>query len=76
MDLLPSKVSDILTRPLSFPDRDKQELFSQNTEDLRERLGQSGTIVYLPNCDRLTFSKARTLCEHAIRECHGSIAGS
>ena len=68
MDLLPSKVSDILTRPLSFPDRDKQKLFSQNTQDLRERLGQSGTIVYLPNCDRLTFAKARTLCEHAIRE--------
>ena len=68
MDLLPSEVSDILTKPLSFPDRDEQTLLSQNADDLRYRLGKSGTIVYLPACDRLTFAKARTLCEHAIKE--------
>ena len=68
MDLLPSGVSDILTKRLSFPGRDAQTLLSQNSADLRGRLGKSGTIVYLPGCDRLTFAKARTLCEHSIKE--------
>jgi hypothetical protein len=68
MDLLPSEVSDILTKPQSFPDRDEQTLLAQNTNDLLARLGKSGTIVYLPRCDRLTYAKARTLCEHAIKE--------
>lgn len=68
MDQLPSKVSDILTRLLSFPDRDEQVLFANNPQDLTGRLGKSGTIVYLPSCDRLTFAKARTLCEHAVKE--------
>ena len=68
MDLLPSGVSDILTKPVSFPDRDEQTLLLQNADDLRDQLGKSGTIIYLPGCDRLTFAKARTLCEHAIKE--------
>ena len=68
IDMLPSEVSDILTKPLSFPDRDEQTLLLQDADDLRDRLGKSGTIVYLPVCDRLTFAKARTLCEHAIKE--------
>lgn len=68
MDLLPSKISGILTKPLSFPRRDAQLLLSQNATGLREQLGKSGTIVHLPGCDRLTYAKARTLCEHSIKE--------
>jgi len=68
MDQLPSELSEMLIRPLQFPDRDEQALLADGIEELRERLGQSGTIVYLPSCDRLTFAKARTLCEHAIKE--------
>ncbi len=68
MDQLPSEVSDTLTKPLSFPNRDEQTLLSQNADGLWDRLGKSGTIVYLPGCDRLTYAKARTLCEHAIKE--------
>ena len=68
MDLLPRDVSDILTKPLSFPDRNEQTLFSTNVADLHDRLGMSGTIVYLPGCDRLSSARARTLCEHAIKE--------
>src|SRR5207245_2638115 len=33
-----------------------------------ERLGKSGTIVYLPSCDRLTSAMSRTLCTQAINE--------
>ena len=68
MDRLPGEISDVLTKPLSFPDRDEQTLVVSNTDDLSDRLGESGTIVYLPGCDRLTYAKARTLCEHAIKE--------
>ena len=35
---------------------------------LVERLGRSGTIVYMPECDRLTSAKAQTLVDHAIKE--------
>jgi hypothetical protein len=68
MDMLPSEISDMFTKTLSFPDRDEQTLLAQSAEELRDRLGKSGTIVYLPSCDRLTSAKARTLCEHAVRE--------
>ena len=68
MDQLPSDISDMLIKPLSFPDSDEQYLLANRVEELGERLGKSGTIVYLPSCDRLTFAKARTLCEHAIKE--------
>ena len=68
MDLLPSEVSDILTKPLSFPNKDEQTHLTHTADDLKDRLGKSGTIVYLPACDRLTSAKARTLCEHAIKE--------
>ncbi len=68
MDQLPSEISEMLTKPVGFPDRDEQTLVAQNPDELRDRLGNSGTLVYLPSCDRLTFAKARTLCEHAIKE--------
>jgi hypothetical protein len=68
MDEMPSAVSDMLTKPMSFPDRGEQMLFVEKSGDLRDQLGKSGTIVFLPSCDRLTYAKARTLCEHAIKE--------
>ena len=68
VDQLPSEVSDILTKPMTFPDRGEQEPFAEGPENVRERLGSSGTIVYLPSCDRLTSAFARTLCTHAITE--------
>lgn len=68
MDQLPSEVSDMLVKPMSFPDRHEQALFTEKHDDLKARLGKSGTIVFLPSCDRLTFAKARTLCEHAVKE--------
>lgn len=68
MDLLPDDISDILTKPLSFPDRNDQVLLSTAVDGLQDQLGPSGTLVYLPGCDRLSFARARTLCEHAIKE--------
>ena len=68
MDELPSDLVEILTKPVSFPDSHEQTTLTQYPDDLRERLGKSGTIVYMPACDRLTSAKARTLCEQAVRE--------
>jgi hypothetical protein len=67
---LPSEVVEILTQPLSYPKnpRETQTLFAEGEEELRERLGRSGTIIYLPDCDRMSPRKAQTLAEEAIRE--------
>jgi histidine kinase/DNA gyrase B/HSP90-like ATPase len=69
-DELPSDVLDILTKPMVFPKnpQESQTLLSDTREELRERLGASGTIVFMPECDRLTFRKAQTLVEHATKE--------
>ncbi len=65
---LPDEVADFLKKPVSWPDASDQELFSVGNDDLEEALGFSGTIVYMPQCDRLTYAQARTLAEHATRE--------
>ncbi len=69
-DDLPSAVVDILTRPLSFPKnpQETQTLFADSHEELREQLGRSGTIIYLPDCDRLTSRKSQTLAESATKD--------
>ncbi len=69
-DQLPSEVVDILTRPMSYPKnpQETQTLFAESREELPERLGKSGTIIYLPECDRLSFRTAQTLAEHAVKE--------
>lgn len=64
---LPDEISELLTQPVNWPDASEQQLFS-NDSRLFDRLGKSGTIVYMPNCDRLSSVKARTLAEHAVRE--------
>lgn len=69
MNELPDEIADLLTKPMGFPNSAmEQELFVDRGEDLNDRLGSSGTIVYMPECDRLTHAKARTLVEHAVKE--------
>jgi hypothetical protein len=69
-DELPSDVLDILTRPMVFPKnpQESQTLLATTRDELRERIGSSGTIVFMPECDRLTFRKSQTLAEHATKE--------
>jgi Histidine kinase-, DNA gyrase B-, and HSP90-like ATPase len=64
---LPAEIVTILTKQMVWP-REPQQLFSPTAAQLPASLGKSGTIVYIPNCDRLTYKKAQTLSEHAIRE--------
>jgi hypothetical protein len=69
-DDLPSDVVDILTRPMIWPrnPQETQTLLADSREALHEKLGRSGTIIYLPECDRLSYKKVQTLADHAIKE--------
>lgn len=67
-DRLPDEISGILSRPVTFPRSDVQESFVDDPTRLLERLGKSGTIVYIPDCDRLTYRTARSLVEDATKE--------
>jgi hypothetical protein len=63
------ELSSLFTSWMTFPaDREEQTLFASDENELYERLGASGTLVYMPSCDRLTYAKAKTLVEHAMRE--------
>lgn len=65
---LPDEVAEMFTTPLSFPDTSEQRLLANHNKDLQERMGPSGSIVYMPQCDRLTYATARALVDHAVRE--------
>jgi hypothetical protein len=66
---LPSEVAELFRKPMVYPsDRGEQDLLAPADVDLQERLGRSGTIVYIPQCDRLTYVKASTLTDHAVKE--------
>lgn len=67
-DHLPSEVAEILTEWMEYPRADDQELVASSHDDLVDGLGAHGTIVYVPNCDRLTHKQARTLTDHATRD--------
>ena len=69
MNQLPDEVADFLVKAMSFPtNATEQEVYAKRDDDLEERLGSSGTIVYMPDCDRLTYHTARTLVEHSVKE--------
>lgn len=69
-DHLPSEIVAILTRPMAFPKNasESQTLIARGEDDLAQRLGKSGTIIYMPDCDRLTYRKVATLVDHATKE--------
>lgn len=65
---LPEEVSGLFTETMVFPDKNEQDFFAFIGDDLQERLGRSGTILFLPACDRLSYAKAQTLVDHAVKE--------
>ena len=63
------EVTDFLNRPMSFPkDRTEQRLLAPAGVAIKDAMSRSGTIVYMPECDRLSWSTAKTLVEHATKE--------
>jgi hypothetical protein len=66
---LPDEVTELFTKPMVYPtDKTEQELLASGDDDVAKRLGSHGTIVYMPQCDRLTYAKASTLVDHAVKE--------
>jgi hypothetical protein len=66
---LPDEVAQLFLRPMAYPkNHDDQDVLSPGLDSLYAKLGDSGTIIYMPNCDRLTFAKASTLVDHAVKE--------
>lgn len=66
---LPDEVADLFRKLMSYPgNKSEQQLLAEPGEDLTERLGRSGTVVYMPECDRLTSAKEQTLADHATKE--------
>src|SRR5271170_1465246 len=69
MNELPEEITDLFTKPMGFPNSAaEQELLVNRSKNVSDQLGPSGTIIYMPSCDRLTYAKARTLVEHAVKE--------
>jgi len=63
------EVSDFLTRPMSFPkDHSEQDILAPKGVEVGDVLGRSGTIIHMPECDRLSTATARTLVEHTVKE--------
>jgi hypothetical protein len=66
---LPPEIIQFLTRPLNFPrDKSEQLLVASDDAELWERLGPHGTIIYMPECDRLSYATDRKLVDHATKE--------
>src|SRR5262245_20709998 len=69
-DDMPLEIVTFFSRPMSFP-KDKSDqilLVGEDETDLWNRLGSHGTIIYMPECDRLSFKEARKLVDHATKE--------
>ena len=63
------EITDFLTRPMSFPkDHTEQGLVAPAGIEAKDAMGRFGTIVYMPDCDRLSWSTAKSLVEHATKE--------
>lgn len=66
---LPDEISDFFRKPMSYPNnKGEQHLLAGQNENIFDNLGASGTVVYMPNCDRLHYAKAATLVDHAMKE--------
>lgn len=67
-EFLPSDISTILATTMRFPRGEDQELIADREDDVVLALGRSGTLVYLPECDRLDATTAKPLVERALKE--------
>jgi hypothetical protein len=66
---LPVPIAEMFTRAMSFPkDASEQRLLATPETDLYEQLGSHGTIVLMPDCDRLTYASDRKLVEDCVKE--------
>jgi hypothetical protein len=66
-DALPTEITTVLTKHLGTSRQaDDDDMLVADADELTERLGRSGTIVYMPKCDRLSYRTDKTLVMHAM----------
>jgi hypothetical protein len=66
---LPNPVAEMFTRAMGFPkDASEQHILAPANADINEQLGPHGTIVFMPDCDRLTYATDRKLVEDCVKE--------
>ena len=66
---LPSEIVTLFTKLMSYPTGRAEQILAVNGENsVGELLGSHGTVVFMPDCDRLHYAKAKTLVDHAVRE--------
>lgn len=68
VDELPSEVASIICKPMIWPAKDDQQLVADREDDVYQALGSSGTLVFIPDCDRVDAAKSRTLAERAVKD--------
>jgi Histidine kinase-, DNA gyrase B-, and HSP90-like ATPase len=68
LDRLPTELVEILSGLMKTPASETQEPLIREAAELVDRLGESGTIVYVADCDRLTYRTGKSLVEHATKE--------
>ena len=69
MTELPGEVASLFSKLMSYPTgRAEQKLAVEGEMSVKDLLGRSGTLVFMPNCDRLHYAKAKTLVDHAVKE--------
>jgi len=67
--VVPESIVEMFTRGMNFPkDQSEQRLLAPPGTDLYEQIGPHGTIVFMPDCDRLTYATDRKLVEHCVKE--------
>jgi hypothetical protein len=67
--VLPEPILDLFTKSVNFPkDQAEQQLLAPRGTDVYERIGPHGSIVFMPDCDRLTYATDRKLVEHCVKE--------
>jgi hypothetical protein len=67
--VLPEQILEMFTKGVNFPkDRTEQRLLAPEGTDVYEQIGSHGTIVFMPECDRLTYATDRKLVEHCVKE--------
>ena len=61
-------VGEFFTRPMGFPKARAEQSLLAESGDIDTALPTSGTVVYMPDCDRLSYATAKTLVEHCTKE--------
>lgn len=64
---IPDEISEIMSSKMVYP-KSNQDLLASSKNRVADNFGKSGTIVYMPNCDRLSYKTSRSLVEHATSE--------